>query len=483
MISGTRQNISLKLTLEEILKERILVVDDDPVILRSAEKILLSQGYEVSTARDGASALRKIEEVPYDLVLTDLRMPDMDGIELLKKVKAFLPSTEVIIITGFGTIRSAVEALKYGAYDYLEKPFTPEGLINVVKSCLEKKRLLMENLQLRKEVQGLYKLENIVGNSPAMQRIFNLISQVAPTNSTVLITGESGTGKELVARAIHYNSPRRNAPFIVVDCCTIPEHLIEAELFGHTKGAFTGALSAKKGLLELAHTGTIFFDEIGNIGLSVQAKLLRLLQEREFRPVGSNRIINVDVRFIAATNKDLLQLSKEGRFREDFFYRLNVFPIRLPPLRERKEDIPALAQHFLKKYTDETGREVRHISAEAMRLLTEYSWPGNVRELENVIHRAVILCEGHAIRPEHVQIEAEVEYLRIPKNLEELKRLKRILKKKSIEDIEKRFLLDALVRNDYNVTKAAQDVGMQRTNFHSLMKKYNLTRRGFLKKV
>lgn len=465
------------------MKERILVVDDDPVILKAAEKVLGSSGFEVSTAGDALRALKLLEDIPYDLVLTDLRMPDMDGLELLKRIKALHPSTEVIIITGFGTIKSAVEALKFGAYDYIEKPFTPESLINAVKSCLEKRRLLFENIQLKKEVQGLYRLENIVGSSQAMQRVFNLISQVAATNSTVLITGESGTGKELVARAIHYNSPRKNAPFIVVDCCTIPESLIEAELFGHAKGAFTGAISAKKGLLELAHSGTIFFDEIGNLGLSVQAKLLRLLQEREFRPVGSSKVVNVDVRFIAATNKDLLQLVKEGKFREDFFYRLNVFPIRLPPLRDRKEDIPALAQHFLKKYAEETGLDVRHISAEAMRILTGYDWPGNVRELENVIHRAVILADSHTIRPEHIQIEgAGIEIFSAPRSLDELKRLKRILKKKSIEEIEKRFIMDALVRNDYNVTKAARDVGMQRTNFHSLMKKYNLTTKNILRK-
>ncbi len=456
----------------------ILVVDDDPVILKSAEKVLSSGPYEVDTCLNGFEALKRLEEKPYDLVLTDLRMPEMDGLELLKKIKTDFPGTEVIIITGFGTIRSAVEALKYGAYDYIEKPFTPEHLLNTVAGCLDKKRLVHENVRLLREVQGLYRLENIIGTSQAMQRVFSLIAQVAPTNSTVLITGESGTGKELVAKAIHYNSLRKNGPFIVVDCCTIPEHLIEAELFGHAKGAFTGALQARKGLLELSHTGTIFFDEIGNISLSTQAKLLRLLQEREFRPIGSNRVISVDVRFIAATNKDLLSLVKEGRFREDFFYRLNVFPIRLPPLRERKEDIPLLAYHFLKKFSKETGLEVTRISVEAMRLLLSHEWPGNVRELENVIHRAVILAggEGNTIEPEHIQImEGSEDLCRVPRNIEELKRMKGFLKKKAIEGIEKTFILEALRRNGFNITEAAKDVGMQRTNFHALMKRYGIT--------
>ncbi len=465
------------------MAESILVVDDDPVILKSAERVLASEGYEVETALNAGKALKRLEERAFDLVLSDLRMPDIDGIELLKKIKAFFPETDVIIITGFGTIKSAVEALKHGAYDFIEKPFTPEHLIKTVSGCLEKKRLLMENIQLKRQVHGLYKLENIIGTSTAMQRVFNLISLVAPTNSTVLITGESGTGKELVARAIHYNSPRKGNPFIVVDCCTIPENLIEAELFGYTKGAFTGALSSKKGLLELAHTGTIFFDEIGNISLSTQAKLLRLLQEKEFRPVGSNRVVAVDVRFIAATNKNLLNLVKEGSFREDFFYRLNVFPIRLPSLRERKEDIPGLVHHFIRRYSEEAGLNVLHISAEAMRILTSYDWPGNVRELENVIHRAVILAEGTTIRPQDIQIEGFEDMpvlFKAPRRIEDLKRLKDSLKKRAIEEVEKIFLIDALKRNDYNITKAAQDVGMQRTNFHSMMRKHGISIKSLL---
>jgi len=292
-----------------------------------------------------------------------------------------------------------------------------------------------------------------------------------------LITGESGTGKELVARAVHYNSARREQPFVVVDCGTIPENLMESELFGHTKGSFTGAIATEKGVLEAANGGTVFLDEISNLPMSMQVKLLRVLQEKEFRPVGSKKTVKIDIRFIAATNRDLSEMVKEGKFREDFFYRLNVFPIDIPPLRYRKEDIPALAYHFLHKYSKEVGRDVPHISAEAMRQLIANDWPGNVRELENVIHRAVIVCEGRMLKPEHIIIplnrEEEIE---IPKTLDELKLKKKDLRTRSIEDIEKSFLIAALKRNDWNITKAAAEVGMQRTNFHGLLKKYNISK-------
>ncbi len=456
-------------------KETILVVDDDPVILKSAERILKPYGYEVEIYTSPHDAVKRCSEKNFDLVLSDLRMPEIDGLELLKKIKSRSPSTEVIIITGFGTVKTAVEALKYGAYDYIEKPFTPEHLLRTVSQCLDGKRLLIENLRLKKEVQRLYKLENIIGVSQAMQKVFELIAQVAPTHSTVLITGESGTGKELVARAIHYNSPRRNNPFTVVDCSMIPETMIEDELFGHIKGAFTGAVDTRKGLIEATNTGTLFFDEISNINLHVQAKLLRLIQEKEFRPLGSRNVVRVDVRFIAATNRDLLQLVREGKFREDFFYRLNVFPIKIPPLRERKEDIPLLADHFLKKYSVELGRPVRYINAEAMRILTAYDWPGNVRELENVIQRAVIVSSTDSIRPQDIEIPSrECIEIKTPRNAKELKEIKKILKTKAIAEIEKEFIIDALRRNNYNITNAAKEVGMQRTNFHALIRKYRI---------
>ena len=395
----------------------------------------------------------------------------------MKKIKEDWPETEVIIITGYGTVKTAVDALKYGAYDFIEKPFTPEALLNSVERCLEKKKLELENIRLRQEINALYSLDNIIGASKEMQKVFKLIATVASTGSTVLITGESGTGKELVARAIHYNSARREQPFMVVDCGTIPENLMESELFGHTKGSFTGAVATEKGVLEAANGGTVFLDEISNLPLSMQVKLLRVLQEKEFRPVGSKKTVKIDIRFIAATNRDLSEMVKKGEFREDFFYRLNVFPVDIPPLRDRKEDIPALAYHFLHKYSKEVGRDVPHISAEAMRQLIANDWPGNVRELENVIHRAVIVCEGRTLRPEHIMIplnrEEEIE---IPKTLDELKLKKKDLRTRSIEDIEKSFLIAALKRNDWNITKAAAEVGMQRPNFHALLKKYNISK-------
>lgn len=454
-------------------KGRVLIIDDDEIVRKSCEKVLSPEGYITASAQSGREGLKLLSNKPFDLVLTDLRMSDMNGIDVLKKVKEMGPDIEVIIITGYGTIKSAIEAIRYGAYDYVEKPFSPEELLNVVRRSLERRNLILENTRLKQEVQSLYRVENIVGNSKAIQRVFNLIATVAPTESTVLITGESGTGKELVARAIHFNSPRREGPFIVVDCGTIPDNLMEAELFGYTKGSFTGATETQRGLIETAKRGSLFFDEIGNLNLNLQAKLLRLIQEREFRMVGGRELIKADIRIIAATNKDLLSLVKEGTFREDLFYRLNVFPIYMPPLRERKEDIPALSNHFLKKYNKESGKNVTNISAEAMKKLFLYDWPGNVRELENVIHRALILSREDMLSPEDIIISG-IEDIKIPKTLRELKETKKRLKARSIEGIERSFILDALSRNNWNISRAAEEVGMQRTNFHSLMRKYGI---------
>ncbi|BCB97275.1 Fis family transcriptional regulator [Dissulfurispira thermophila] len=455
----------------------ILIVDDEDIVRKSCVRILSPYGYNLQTARNGSEAVKKLQNEAFDLVLADLVMPDTTGIDLLKKIKEEWPETEVIIITGYGTVKTAVDALKYGAYDFIEKPFTPEVLLNSVERCLEKKRLKIENIRLRQEINALYSLDNIIGTSREMQKVFKLIATVSSTGSTVLITGESGTGKELVARAIHYNSARKEQPFIVVDCGTIPENLMESELFGHIKGSFTSAVTTEKGVLETANGGTVFLDEISNLPLSMQMKLLRVLQEKEFRPVGSKKIVKIDIRFIAATNRDLSEMVKQGKFREDFFYRLNVFPINVPPLRNRKEDIPALAYYFLHKYSKEVGRDVPHISAEAMRQLIANDWPGNVRELENVIHRAVIVCEGRMLRPEHIMIpigyEEEIE---IPMTLDELKLKKKNIRTKSIEEIEKGFLIAALRRNDWNITRAAAEVGMQRPNFHALLKKYNISK-------
>ncbi|NTU43158.1 MAG: sigma-54-dependent Fis family transcriptional regulator [Nitrospirales bacterium] len=458
-----------------LISPQILVVDDEDIVRQSCLRVLGPEGYGIDTVENVAQALERLREKHYDLVLTDLLMPGVTGIDLLRDIREDWPDTEVIIITGYGTVKTAVDALKYGAYDYIEKPFTPEELVNVVGRCLEKKRLIIENMRLRHDISALYSLEKIIGTSKAMQHVFTLIASVASTATTVLITGESGTGKELIARAIHHNSARREQPFVVVDCGTIPEHLMESELFGHMKGSFTGAVSTEKGILETANRGTLFLDEISNLPLSLQVKLLRVLQERELRPVGSKKAVALDIRFIAATNRDLSEMVREGGFREDFFYRLNVFPLNLPPLRERKEDIPGLAYHFLHSYSKELGRDVPHISADAMRRLASHHWPGNVRELENIIHRAVIICDGRTIKPEHIMIPSNGGS-DIPRTVEELKKLKKGLRTRSIEDIERGFLVAALDRNDWNITRAAQEVGMQRTNFHALLKKYNVSR-------
>jgi DNA-binding NtrC family response regulator len=418
--------------------------------------------------------LKLLEREQFDLVISDLKMPEMDGVELLKKIKENWADTEVIIMTGHGTVNTAVAAMKLGVYDYIEKPFTPDTLNIIVEKALERKQLHLENIRLKHEIRTRY-IKNVIGKSPAMEKVFKLISTVAPTSSTVLITGESGTGKELIARAIHYNSPRQSNPFVVVDCGTISESLMESELFGFLKGAFTGASETRKGLIEAANTGTLFLDEIGNLPPPLQAKLLRVLQEREYRPVGSKKSVSVDIRFIAATNMDIKAMVKDGTFREDLYYRLNIFPIQVPALRQRKEDIPLLAYHFLTRFSEELGREVKNISAQAMSILINQDWPGNVRELENAVHRAVLLCEGNTITPGHLAFIEVKKSPDVPRTIEELKRAKKNLRAKSIEKIERSFLVDALQRNDWNISRAARDVGMQRTNFHSLLKKHRIT--------
>lgn len=454
---------------------RVLIIDDEDIVRVSCSRSLSTKGYKVKSANSGVEGLKILARERFDLVLTDLMMPDIDGIEVLQKIKQEWPDTEIIIITGYGTVGSAVQAMKYGAFDYLEKPFNPDNLLLTVEKALERKRILLESF-LMHEMPSLYEMEHIIGKSLQMQRVFQAIAAVAPTDSTTLIIGESGTGKELVARAVHYNSMRKAQAFVVVDCGTIPETLIESELFGYTKGAFTGAVENRDGLFKQANGGSIFFDEIGNLPLPVQAKLLRVIQEREFRPIGSQRPIRVDVRFIAATNKDLKVAIEEGSFREDLFYRLNIFPINLPALKDRKDDIPLLSYHFLNKFKKDQGKEVTRISAEAMKTLMANDWPGNVRQLENTIERAVILCEGNTLRPDYLSFldQRVSDSDEVPKTSDELRELKKDLRSKSIEDIEKAFVLDALRRNSWNITKAAADVGMQRTNFHTLLKKYNI---------
>jgi two-component system response regulator PilR (NtrC family) len=382
--------------------KRILIVDDEPSMREMLSIMLHKDGYEVRAAESRAQAAAVLSQGPVDMVITDIRLPDGDGIEILRHVKAAAPGTAVVVMTAFGTTETAVAALKLGAHDYLTKPFDVDELKIVVRGALETQRLTEENRLLKAEFRTRHGLDQIVGVSSAMAAVFDLVQSVAPTSSTVLITGESGTGKELVAKAIHALSPRKDAPFVSINCGALPENLLESELFGHMKGAFTDAHQNKKGLFEAAHRGTLFLDEVGETPPAMQVKLLRALQEKRIRRVGGTDEMDVDARVISATNVPLETLVREKRFREDLFYRLQVIPLRTPPLRERREDIPLLANHFLKRFNDEMGKEVIKISEQAMSLLGRHSWPGNVRELENVVERAVALETTAAVLPERL---------------------------------------------------------------------------------
>ena len=460
---------------------RLLIVDDEEIVLQSCRRILSRRDYQIDTASNGLEALQAIAESEYDVIILDIKMPKMDGIEVLRRVKESNPDIDVIMITGLHEIETAVQAMKLGALDYLPKPFDPDEFDMVVARALEHRQLLHEHLSLKSEVSAKYRFENIIGSSPQMQNVYRLIARCAPTNSSVLLRGESGTGKELIARAIHYNSLRKDKPFVTVDCTTLSENLLESELFGHVKGSFTGAVSNKKGLFEEADGGTLFLDEIGNISMSTQAKLLRFIEEREFKAVGDTRTQSVNIRLISATNKDLEAMIADGNFRDDLYYRINIFPIELPPLRERQDDIPALAFHALKRFSEETENPIRGFSTGALNLLMNYDWPGNVRELENVIHRAVILASGDVIRQGHlVNIIDMVPHvdLDVPATSDELKEIKKKARQKAVESVEKHFVLAALKRNGWNVTQSAAQTGMQRTNFQALMKKYNIGVRG-----
>jgi len=416
---------------------KILVVDDEPLVRDIVGKGLSRMGgYDVEVAQSGPEAIEKMEKDVFDLVLTDLKMPEMDGIELLKTIKGTRPDMMVILMTAYGSIETAVEAIKMGANDYITKPVNFNDLLIHISKAQKESFLLKENRLLRMEVKKKFEFNNIIGKSKKMQEVFSLIEKVALGNSTVIIYGGSGTGKELVAKAIHYNSPRADRAFIPFNCGAIPETLVESELFGHTKGAFTGAIQAKKGLFEEANGGTLFLDEISTILPSVQVKLLRVLQEKELMKVGSTERTKIDVRMIAATNENLEENMKKGKFREDLFYRLHVFPIFLPDLKDRKEDIPLLAHHFLDLYSKEAKKEIKGVSKEAMKLLLEYHWPGNVRELENAIARAVIMTDQDHLGPND-----------FPKDLMEgfTEMIKRGVKdRKSLEDIKSEYIKEIL---------------------------------------
>jgi len=457
-----------------MLKEKILVVDDEKSMREFLEIMLRKEDYKVSLAPNGEEVLRLIERDIFDLVLLDIRMPKMDGIAVLKKIKALSPETVVIMITAYASAETAIKAMKEGAYDYITKPFKIEEIKLIIKNALEKKNLQKENTLLKQVIRDRYHFDNIIGQSSKMLALYDLLEKVGPTKTNILVTGESGTGKELAAKAIHYNSPRKDRPFVTLNCGAIPESLIESELFGHMKGAFTDAIATKKGLFEVADEGTLFLDEISELPLLMQVKLLRFLQDREFKRVGGTEDIRVDVRIIAATNKDLDEAVREKRFREDLFYRLNVIQIKLPSLRERREDVPLLAMHFLQKFSEELNKNITTISSEALQLLLDYDYPGNVRELQNIIERAVALEVNPELTAQnlrsylddHLQLKKGGLDLDIPNegiNLEKL-----------VEEIERTLLLKALNRTHGIKKKAAELLGINFRSMRYRLDKYGL---------
>ena len=458
---------------------RILIIDDELNICTRCVKILLKTGYAAQYALDGYEALKMVEERPFDLIITDLKMSSMGGMEVLRRVKDVHPDTMVIVITGYATVSSAVEVMKMGAFDYLPKPFTPDELRAVVHNALDAREAEIQN-RILKERKGPSKpvTHQLVGSSPKIKTVINMVQKVAPTDSTVLIYGESGTGKELIARALHANSRRKEEVFFAVDCGALSANLIESELFGYEKGAFTGAHKNKDGIFKLAHRGTVFLDEISNVSLEIQGKLLRFLETREFLPLGAASVQKVDIRIILATNRDLKKMVEEGVFREDFYYRIYVYPISLPPLRERKSDILPIAYHFLEQFNRAMGKQVKGFDQEAARQLSDYDWPGNVRQLRNIIERAVILCDAELISTGELSLTGKMDDLTemVPSTNEGLKKLKKEVKQRAGDRVEKNFLLHALAQNDWNVTRAAKNVGIQRTNFQNLLKKHAITR-------
>jgi len=458
-------------------KPRVLVADDELSVCKACEKILSRQGCEVKTVLSGREALASLEREPFDLVFTDLKMAEIGGMELLQALQTRFPDIVPVVITGYSTVASVVETMKLGAFDYLPKPFTPDEMLAVFAKAWEKRQRILES-RAAAAGEPVETFAGIVGGGEKMQQVYSLIRKVAPTSSTILVIGESGTGKELVARAIHSLSPRKDRRFFAVDCGALSVNLLESELFGHVRGAFTGAVTAKRGIFEAADLGTVFLDEICNVDLEIQGKLLRFIQERDFLPVGGTEHKHVDVRLIFATNRDLSQMVTEGSFREDLYYRLHVFPVYLPPLRERTEDIPLLARYLLHRVSSRCGKNVTNLLDETLHLLESFQWPGNVRQLESAIEWAVISCEGDTLEPRHlpeyVLPRSQVADVPVPRNNEEFLTLKKKIKEKAVSDLEREFVLAALQRSQWNVTRAAQDVGIARPNFQALMRKHGV---------
>lgn len=455
-------------------KEIIHVIDDEPIIHEVMGQLLTSEGYEVEISSSGEKAVQKHSSQAYDLTLLDLLMPGMDGIEVLQAIKKIDPQALIIIITAYASVESAIAAMKMGAFDYIQKPFKHDELLLTIKRALEHKRLQEENIRLKDELKRKFSFEKIIGKSKVMENVFELIKASAPTRSTILLQGESGTGKELVARAIHQNSDRANFPFIVVSSGSLPPDLLESHLFGHVKGAFTGATSQKKGLFEAADKGTIFFDEVSCLNLETQAKILRVMQDREFMRLGGTKIIKVDVRIVAATNTDLEELIKQRTFRKDLFYRLNVIKIELPPLRERKEDIPLLVKHFINIYGKENKKMIEGVTEDVMEILENYDWPGNIRELENLIERAVVLTKSKLLTRNSLpafflpsQVENKNTFVSTDNELGF---------KEQTQMFQKKVILHTLKKTKGVQKKAARILGVKPTTLNEMIKRLKIDR-------
>ena len=457
-----------------IHKEKILIIDDEAEMLDNCCRILKRSGFDCLLLQESENLTQILKGEPPDLILTDLRMPKKDGMSVLKEAKAIDPDIVVLLFTAYGTIKSALEACKLGAFDYIPKPFSAEQLRIAVNRGIKQKRLSDENKYLRSQLKEAYGFNRIIGNSAALRAVLELVKKVSRTDANILIAGDSGTGKELIARGIHTNSDRSQSPFVPVDCASLPENLLESELFGHEKGAFTDAHVTRPGIFEYANGGTLFLDEIGELTVTLQSKLLRVLQERQVRRVGGRRLLNVDVRIISATNRSLPEAIEEGKFREDLFYRLNVISIPLPPLRERKDDIPLLANHYFKHFSKSSKNEIQGISKKAMELMERYHWPGNVRELQNVMERAVSLTDSKIIGPkdlpEQIRLIRESDPFVSParSNYKEAKR-------EWTDSFEKRYLSALLKRHNGNISKAAMEAQVNRKTIHRLLKRHSLS--------
>jgi DNA-binding NtrC family response regulator len=452
------------------LRPRVLVIDDEAAIRESLELLLDLEGFMAASAVDGSSGLKALEESVFDLVLLDLALPGQSGFEILQTIRARHANLPVVMITAYGTVQNVVEAMHYGANNFIQKPWDNEKLLADIRAAIGQHRTEAENIQLKRALKLRYSFENVIGKSDAMQTVLELVGQVAPSRSTVLVQGESGTGKELIAKAIHSHSPRRDKPFVPVHTGAVPSDLLESTLFGHVKGAFTSAIASKKGLFEIANGGTLFLDEIGTMALDTQAKLLRVLQDRKFMLVGGVQEVQVDVRIVAATNSDLRAAVRDGRFREDLYYRLNVITVDLPPLRNRREDIPLLVAHCLKRFCEENQLPLRTIAPETMRLLMDYSWPGNVRELENVIERCVVLSTEQTVEkdllPDHVTGRSYVASLLEHDQNSSLFEI--------MEDIERRIITDRLEHCNWNQTDAAEEFRIPLSTLNQKIKRLNI---------